>query len=1686
MKKVKSSLKYTLIPVMLLILVSDGFFRTMAEVPSGKGLHFEPMTGLEGESAGFIARGIDFALVLTPDEAALCLGPTSSNVQMVLEGALPDPEMMGMEKRKGKSNYLYGNDPDNWITGVPHYDKVKYEDVYPGVDLVFYSNEGLLEYDFIVSRAGNPDDIHLRFKSDNEIVISNQGDLVFHRSREEVIMSAPVAYQSINGVRKRVKARFTQIDNHSFGFTLGSYDREEALVIDPKIIFSTYLGNNTRARGTDIALDGENNIYITGTNNAINFPVTDSSLIPNFSGPELVFVTKMNPEGTEILYSTYFGGTGDDRPGGVAVDHEGNILVAGQTFSDDFPLVNAIQSTFRGDVYTDVGDGFVTKIDPEGDRFVYSTYMGGAYDDIAHDIAVDRAGNAFVTGSADTENFPFKNPIGVFECGSNGTETGFAAKINPSGGLEFATCLGGSAGYGITTDKEDNVYVTGHSYADGLYTTSGAYQTNGIGPFVLKMDNSGTSVLYSTFISGTELHGVHRGNAIAVDTAGNAYIAGTTSQLDFPVVNAFQPSRSTPASFNQEGFVAKLSPDGSSLLFSSFYGGDNHDHCLGIDVDDDGNMYIIGSTQSTNITLAEAFQNSLNGHNDVFIAKIDGETYELDFSSYLGGSGWETTVLEKNGIALSKNGYVHVTGYTGSTDFPVEEAYQATSTGGDAFVVKFIVDPKGILEVDPDPIVFPQTEPGDTYEKTVELSNAGIGPLEIKSIKVEPAGDYSLEETPGLPVKLEPEQDVEFKIVYTPAGSKSSGSSQNSGDGSLEIESDAEVPLKRISIFKGLIVNDSTDAKDPNPDDNVIDVDPDESGLQVTLRAALDHINLMKKEEVTYVTFDIPGWTVPVIKPLSPLPAVEYPVHLDGSTQIQGYVVLDGTKAGKNLTNGLLLKGGRSTVKSMNVQFFSNYGIAVMGKGRNIIDDCVVLHNASFVDKEASYAGIYIYESSHNKIINSLSSGNGGDGVQIFGEKSTNNLVQGNKIGIRENGTEALGNVSDGIVLWDGCSNNRINNNVVSGNDGNGILIWVRQGYKKAHGNHVVNNIVGLNAAGTDTIPNRLDGIMISNYVSENRVDSNIVAGNKGNGIRLYNETYANEIKNNKVGLDVTGAVYFGNGKNGIAIEYCKDNTIDSNTIIHNSGFGIWIFDEIPRVNSIRANYIGVNKDGYDPGKDRSNAGGGIFAKGARPHIMLNRISGHFRNKGIEIIDGEAEIGHNVIKFNNIGLDIGRSESDLVTDRVTIIHNNRFEKNGTGISVAGTNVLEDDEHMYTNIVGNYIFNSTEYNTGVSHRDMKGILKGNWLSGNSGNALMADGICELVVQQNNFTSNPEFGIENLNPLLIINAHANWWGDPSGPGGQGPGTGDKVSTGVDFASWEDEMITLYVSAGQDTIPVITGRSDSLTLIFENWTEPTDQLHVEVSDDLGWIAGQGPGQITLPTSIGKVPRLYYTVPGDAVQGIHNEVQLKVASLSAPGDSIRTHFYLMARHPAASYLKIVPDTAEIGTGDTIRFGLEAYDQLHNAMAVTAEWSATGGTIENTGMFVAGSEEGMVEVFVSDPVSGLKDTAFITITSGPDVGVEYNRVEVTEQFFKIYPNPFSSATTMEYRLKEKSHVNLRVFNTVGQEIATLVDGFRSPGNHMINWQATGLESGIYFSTIEVTGPDGRKYVGTRILLLVK
>ena len=664
---------------------------------------FEPNVGQTDARVKFLARGSDYSLFLTDNETVLSLEKIGKNknktrravVKMRFDGANAEPKSVGLDATSGKSNYFIGSDATQWQTDVANFSKVKYESVYEGVDAVYYGNNRQLEYDFVVAPNADPKQIKLQFDGIKKAKIENStGDLLLETEAGAIRQHKPVSYQIVDGERREIASSYELKSNeksYEVSFNLAAYDESKELIIDPVLAYGSYLGGTAFEEARGITVDQAGNAYIVGTSSSLNFPTTAGTikptLLPSTAANQYwndAFVTKVNPAGTAIVYSTYFGGRNGSEAGtGAAVDQNGNVLFSGTTTANDLPTVNAYQSAFGG---TD--DAFAAKLNSTGSAIIYSTYLGGNNTDLGGKVALNQlTGDAIFAGISSSPNFPttagaYKQKLcdspqtcsGIFYTGS------YVVKLSATGSALYST-LFDMAVNDVALDAGDNATVGGT--AGSLPSTPGAFQpasSGGVEGFIAKLNPTGSALVYGTFLGG----GLQsdRVNSIVVDSTGNIYATGQTQNTAFPTTaGAFDQT------FNggEDGFVTKLNPAGSALVYSTFLGGAAKDQPFGIALGTDNSAFVAGeTTSSTTFPL----KNSINGTNGtIFLTHLNADATNLVYSSLLGqGGAYDIAVDNQNGA--------YVTGHTTSVVVtpnsfqPMKGEATSTSSSKDAFVIK--------------------------------------------------------------------------------------------------------------------------------------------------------------------------------------------------------------------------------------------------------------------------------------------------------------------------------------------------------------------------------------------------------------------------------------------------------------------------------------------------------------------------------------------------------------------------------------------------------------------------------------------------------------------------------------------------------------------------------------------------------------------------------------------------------------------------------------------------------------------------------------------------------------------------------------------------------------------------------------------------------------------------------------
>jgi len=773
-------------------------------------LVFEKNRGQADLQARFLVRGKGYTAFLTSDGMVLSLRatnvvpalgmdnlPAPSNVlsvpaeiiQFRLTGATPNPAVLGEDQQLGKVNYFFGKDPAKWRTNVPTYARVRYRNVYPGIDLVYYGAGRQLECDFDVSPGANPNRIKFEIRGAKEIHVDTNGDLVLKTTSGELHFEMPVVYQEFNGRRIIVDGGYVVNDPTHFSFHVAHYDPAKPLVIDPVLVYSTYVGGSGFDQPAGIAVDSTGGTYVAGFTDSPDFPLAALGSLP--TGTNHVFIAKLDPSGSHLVYADYVGGSGSDYGYALALDSANEVYVTGNTQSSDFPTVNPYQASLLGAYNT-----FLTRISADGSSLLYSTYLGGDSYDQPSGIGIDAIGEVHVAGITTSRNFPVVNAYQPTVSPNQGAlygVYGFLTKFSADGSsLVYSTFLGGNSNVtqtcaqgscwpepfslinGIAVDANGDAYVTGNTNTYNFPATPGAYLTTDSAPsdamigFVSKFSASG-SLDYSTYLYGTSGAAVQIAS-IAVDSSGSAYVTGTApSDGTFPITSTSICDPGVSLGGCSYAFVTKFDPTGSTLQYSTFLGLYNFAIPQALVLDQNNDAYVLSTSWSGTFATQNGIEPYTNGA-DLLVAEIDPVASTQLFATFLGASGDDNPA----GLTTDSTGSLYVAGYTNSSDFPVTQgAFQSTIGGGsDAFVVKIGPNSAPAVSVSPFQLQYSSQAVGLTSQaQTVLLRNMGSSPLSISSVTV--SGDFA--ETDNCGTSVPAAGSCTLSVTFTPnaVGSRS-------------------------------------------------------------------------------------------------------------------------------------------------------------------------------------------------------------------------------------------------------------------------------------------------------------------------------------------------------------------------------------------------------------------------------------------------------------------------------------------------------------------------------------------------------------------------------------------------------------------------------------------------------------------------------------------------------------------------------------------------------------------------------------------------------------------------------------------------------------------------------------------------------------------------------------------------
>lgn len=670
--------------LLLLALGAEGHARTTAPLPAPA--RDFPIAFTPADEGRFTARCPSGALFLRADGAALVLpadrpGGSRAVLTMVLHGSDPAASGVGIERLPGTASSVVGRDRSKWRAADPTFAAVRYDGVYPGISVTWHGRGGRLEYDFAVAPGADPSRILIRFDGAEDVSRGHAGDIVLSAGGREVRHLRPVAYQEQGGVRETVEAEWLLAKGGEARFALGRYDETRPLVIDPVIVGASVLGGTGFDSANAVALDAAGNVYVTGETASLDFPLAGPGARAP-AGENDVFVAKLDPTATTLLYSTVVGGRASDTGTGVAVDSAGNAWVTGETVSSDFPTAaGAFQPALGG-----ATDAFLVKLDPSGSALLASTYLGGEGFDRGNGIAVDGAGNAAVAGR--TGSLAFPTTPGAFQTFFRGSDfDAFLSRFDATGALAQSTYIGGSendAAFGVVLDSAGRAYVVGGTRSPDFPATPSAYQGSNLSTdaFVSSFSAGGT-LFYSTFLGGSF---VDRGNAIALDPRGRVIVAGWASSPDFPAVSATQAAYGGGPN---DAFVAMIDTSASrdaSLLFSTLLGGSGDDRAHGVATASESAVLVAGQAFPTGFPVIDpSFVATGGDASDAFAARFDlAAVPALRFSTLLGGAGDDRA----HGVAGTASGDAVLVGRTDSSGFPANASRYGPGGGTDAFVLR--------------------------------------------------------------------------------------------------------------------------------------------------------------------------------------------------------------------------------------------------------------------------------------------------------------------------------------------------------------------------------------------------------------------------------------------------------------------------------------------------------------------------------------------------------------------------------------------------------------------------------------------------------------------------------------------------------------------------------------------------------------------------------------------------------------------------------------------------------------------------------------------------------------------------------------------------------------------------------------------------------------------------------------
>ncbi len=692
------------------------------------------------------------------------------------------------------SNYFLGNDENGWRTNVPNFEEVIYEDLWNGIDLIYRLKDGSIKYDLVIDAGADPEQICFGISGHESLDISPNGDLLIGTEMGMVMDKGLVAFNG-NDEAITIPCEFEIMDQNTIMFDVGQYDNNELLIIDPVMDFSTFVGGSGQDNTHDLATDPSGNIYVMGYTSATGFPITTGAYDTTYNGKDDTFIYKMDRNGTSLLYSTYIGGSGGDYGNSITLDDNGNLYLVGDSWSTNFPTTSGAYDTTHNGLH----DAIVTKFNSTGSGLIFSTYIGGSVNDMGFGINLDDANNIYISG-AGGPGYP--TTTGAYDTSHNGNWDAIITKLSSNGTtLDYSSFIGGSDAdgcNGIALDSGNTIVTDCFSKSNDFPTTSGAYDStfNGMQDIVIvKMNLTNGSLVYSSYVGGSA-YDIAVG--IVFDQSGDVLFYGYSNSTNYPATST---SYDYTSNGNRDVIITRIDLVTSTLLNSTYIGGSADDSAYDLLVDEDGTLYLAGKTRSSNFPVTNgAYDTSHNGQDDIFLSRLDKYLSIVEYSTFIGGSSWDSGI----GVKIGKTDSIVIAGAVSSSNFPVTSGSYDTSHNGnyDTSVTSFSFEKNK-------PSITDQTDQkastGDPFSFKANVTDAGSGVGNV-SVEYWIDGIYlnaTMNQSSGIFIKNVVIGNKARILNYTIHASDKAGNSNQTEMRSINVEDNDDPMIQDDSLTTG-------------------------------------------------------------------------------------------------------------------------------------------------------------------------------------------------------------------------------------------------------------------------------------------------------------------------------------------------------------------------------------------------------------------------------------------------------------------------------------------------------------------------------------------------------------------------------------------------------------------------------------------------------------------------------------------------------------------------------------------------------------------------------------------------------------------------------------------------------------------------------------------------------------------